>query len=406
MAGWLISINDLKFVELYAENGVYGYRFPRKDDWRQEQWNTIADFALFEDGDLIFFFCKRNIYGIGKVINSNNMEMGSPVLINYKDSLLPSETLKSSEACFWDEQFREGLWAKKDRGKFDIRLIVLFKPCPAFYKNGLDMDFVLQGDAGGIARQIRTFQGVGFIRLEKGDIDLLIELFTRNFNQESPLFGFNDANQKRIINSASGKESAFFNPRILFVKYTDGTLFKREGLLQIAVANGLARNIKNFVSVLGGWDYVCNQVKVSPLKPVSYMDKADVFGLSYKSLNKTRLPSALDRFLILELKKDSFKNAKQGTLKAEEIKNAFSQTMKYVDWVANYRAGGDYSLISASLITGGFPAELITYVGTHGKRDYIIPRRPYEAKHWANLKLIEYSVSNGEVSLNEVKVPG
>ncbi|HUU56872.1 MAG TPA: hypothetical protein VMW93_05985, partial [bacterium] len=153
------------------------------------------------------------------------------------------------------------------------------------------------------------------------------------------------------------------------------------------------------------WYYICNQVKVSPLKPVSYMDKADVFGLSYKSLNKQRLPSAIDGFLIVELKKDSFKKAKPGTQKAEEVKSAFSQTMKYVDWVANFRAGGDYSLISAALITGGFPAELIPYVRTHGKRDYIIPRRPYEAKHWANLKLIEYSVINGEVLLKEVKVP-
>ena len=331
MAGWLISLkagpkDELKFVKFYFENRLYGYRFPRekpKKRWASAQWNTIADFSLFEVGDLIFFFCKRNIYGIGKVIEPTKGYGDNPVLCNYRGCLLPENTLDNPSICLWDEQFRRGLWSEKEKLESDIRLIVFFEPCPAFFTTGLDMDFVLQSDIGGIARQIRTFEGVGFIKLEEGDVDVLVELFTRNTGNNTPGFPSDEETHKRIkgilLKDEGGRYR--FDPHILFEKYSDNGLFDQEGLLQIAIAHGLTTGSNNVNGVLGNWDYICNQVKVSPLKPVSYMDKADIFGLSHKSLNKQRLRSAVDRFLIAELKKDSFETAKPGTQRAEKIKN-------------------------------------------------------------------------------------
>ena len=94
MAGWLINLagsreDQLKFVKLYAENGVYGTRFRKTEDgtWSGSQERTIADYDLIEEGDLVFFFRERNIYGIGIVI-SFDTPMGKQVVFNNYHSII------------------------------------------------------------------------------------------------------------------------------------------------------------------------------------------------------------------------------------------------------------------------------------------------------------------------------
>ena len=50
----------------------------------------------------------------------------------------------------------------------------------------------------------------------------------------------------------------------------------------------------------GKWDYISHQVAASPLKPIDYMDKMDIFGYRY-------IPGydVKSKYLIAELNKDS-----------------------------------------------------------------------------------------------------
>lgn len=69
------------------------------------------------------------------------------------------------------------------------------------------------------------------------------------------------------------------------------------------------------------------------------------------------------------------------------------QLMKYVDWVKNEYAYGDYSLIKAYLVAHDFSSDVIQKHKEIGKRIYTIGSRPPKTLVWNNLTLVRYHLS-------------
>lgn len=390
MPGWLFNLNDIKFVELYAENGIYGTRFPKPNNpyWDDAHGKTIADYTLIKEGDLVFFFRERNIYGIGLVKSFPTSRGRQVVFCNFPNAIQPGASPGGRADCLWSEQFNEGLWSERERLGSDIRFVVLFEPCPAFFKAGLDMDFVLQSDVKNVANQIRAFEDRSFIRLEDEETRLLVELFTRRRSDSASIFNFRRSSHEEVSRLVAENETYVFNPDPLISRFADRGLLRRESIMQVAFSYGIAYQKEPFSGIFRDWGFIANQFPVSPFKPTKYRDFADIFGYTRKKLNG-RLPDAIDSFNIVELK--------TGKL-VGQTENSFAvacgyieQTMKYVDWVANYRAGGDYTLIKAYLVSGGFSEKIVDYAKKNRIRDFVIPRRPYAAMRWENLSLIQYS---------------
>ena len=67
------------------------------------------------------------------------------------------------------------------------------------------------------------------------------------------------------------------------------------------------------------------------------------------------------------------------SLEGDEGVQFVNQLLKYVDWVANTRAGGDYELIEAFLVASAFDEQTKRFARRGGRRRYIIPRRPYQS---------------------------
>jgi hypothetical protein len=137
-----------------------------------------------------------------------------------------------------------------------------------------------------------------------------------------------------------------------------------------------------------------NQVGASPFKPPDWIDKIDIFGYRQQQFAKGLLPT-ITRFKIIEVKKDTNEEVAE-TAPA----NPIDQTMKYVDWIAHTRAGGDYSLVRAYLVTKGFSQDDMVHSEESSRRNYVLPRRPYTSNKWSGLNLVSYHASqHGEITL-------
>ena len=147
-------------------------------------------------------------------------------------------------------------------------------------------------------------------------------------------------------------------------------------LLEDGLLYQLSHHDSETESVFGAWDYLSHQVNASPSKPVDYMDKIDVFGYRYIKGYKP----IIEKYLVVELKK--------GTATGDDI----TQVMKYVDWVRDEYAHGDYSTITAFLVAHEFDRDSVMKMFETAERHYVVGRRPAEAKTWQELSFVTYKV--------------
>jgi RecB family endonuclease NucS len=107
------------------------------------------------------------------------------------------------------------------------------------------------------------------------------------------------------------------------------------------------------------------------------MDKMDIFGYAW-------IPGyrpAISRYLVAEIKK--------GAATPHDVE----QTMKYVDWVKDEYAHGDYSMIEAYLIAHEISSRVAQYAMKVGQRAFTVQRRPPRTTEWTSLRLLEYRAS-------------
>lgn len=135
MAGYLFGLDSVESLNLYVQNGVYSTKLPSPSGlWRIPQEGTFADYVTMKEGDNVYFFIKRNIFGIGELVNVQN----DCKFCNFPDASYPQPVQYSfvEDRLLWDE----GEFSK------DQRWICLFKPAPYFFSKGIDMDDVLSSN--------------------------------------------------------------------------------------------------------------------------------------------------------------------------------------------------------------------------------------------------------------------
>lgn len=372
MAGYLLTFSDEDAIRHCMEVGVYSTLMSPR--WSVASTGTLGDYITMRPGDNIYFFSKRHIYGIGEIVD---LGKGKAVVENFDDATKGGAVSPASakDASQFPELFVDGRVA---------RWLISFKPAPAFFCNGVDMDDMLSSNPTAF-RSLRVFWKRSFIKLDDEE-NLAFKAAILRANLNGP------KGQEQVwhplVRVPGGQEPQV--PALLSKnRKRDGSL-SNEMLLEVGLLYQLTKGDQQTVKVFGKWDYLSHQVNASPAKPVDYMDKMDVFG--YRWIAGFR--PIIGRYLMAELKKDKSGGAD------------IPQVMKYVDWVSSEYAHNDYSLVKAFLVARDFDTQSLREHRDEARRDYVIGFRPAEAKRWTDLTLVSYEVrSDGYIRFAKVEWP-
>lgn len=369
MAGYLIALGEKADAIKAMEQRVYStYLSPKWLSWVE---GTLGDYATMLPGDNVYFFTDRKIYGIGEILDIGS---GQCVVENF-----PGAT--SADLIDWQNVANDAIYqfhqiTKKNNTISERvgRWIIAFKPSPQFFQYGIDMDDLLESNPSAF-RSLRVFWKRSFIKLDDEENDAFkTALIRTNIKQYYDQIDsvHDDSVPARLLGGSSPDI-----PKLLASKRgPDGSL-SSESLLEAGILFQLAHFDGRTCDVFGKWSYLSRQVNASPFKPVDYMDRIDIFG--YRWIEQYRF--IIEKYLVVELKKE------------QSDQDNVLQVMKYVDWVNEEYAHGDYSLIDAFLVAHEFSEEVSLQEET--RREYVVGRRPAHAKAWDNLKLVTYNVIEG-----------
>lgn len=371
MAGYIFSLDKMESLRLYAGSGVYATKLrPPSGQWQRAHEGTFADYATMREGDNVYFFIERRIYGIGKLVNIgeeckylNFGGAGEPRPFAY-DEISPS--------LLWDEGPTEAPLQ---------RFICTFEPDPYFFAQGVDMDDVLASNPSAF-KMLRAFWKLSFMKFDDEENQAFRSILLKR-NQSTlsnpagsnGVFAFESAHSRLLDRLKVGSHSLDAGMASILSGCADGDRLKHEMALEAAVLYQLSAGDSQTCAVFGQWDYLSHQVVASPFKPVDYMDKMDLFGYSYiPGFRPTKA-----KFLVGEVKKD--------TASLEDV----DQLLKYVDWVKDEYCFGDYSMVRAFLVAHKFPPKVVQHRNTVGVRRYTTGVRPARSLEWADVNLVRYS---------------
>ena len=76
MAGYIMTISNLESLESCVRTGTYSTILsdPQNNNWGIHHEGTFADYYSMKEGDHIYFFNNRKIYGIGGKAHGCNAE--------------------------------------------------------------------------------------------------------------------------------------------------------------------------------------------------------------------------------------------------------------------------------------------------------------------------------------------
>lgn len=368
MAGYIFALKSKsknedavkKVITEIIESGVYSTNLNIvKPEWNAAQEGTFADYLSMKSGDYVYFFINRKIYGAGKLINVgddckylNFPDADIPQTKSYSN-LKPKMILSSSEECL------------------NNRFFCTFEASPYFFTEGIDMDDVLASNPSAF-KMLRVFAKLSFIKIDDIEnqalLDIILKKNEKEINNPQNVMKVGSKIHNRLIKLNNSNYKA--TSRNILKLASQENLIRHEMALEAGVIDYI---VNNPLGIFGEWSYISHQVVASPLKPVYYVDKMDIFGYRYITGYHT-----VSRYLMIELKRDA------ATL--EDI----HQAMKYVDWINQEYSFGDYNMIEAFIIASEFPSEVIALRRRVGKRNFTKGRRPPVTAEWSNLKLIKY----------------
>lgn len=382
MAGFVMTLKKDNFIEVLREcftNGRYSTNFkvPISNPTMRIVEATFADYFTMKPNDNIYFFCDRQIYGIGKIVEINN----ECKFLNY----IGAGTLQGlTQVAF---QNVEHLLPNSNANN---RCFCIFEEDPHYFIQGIDMDEALASNPSAF-RMLRAMQQVSFIKIDDIENQALKDIIIKR--NENCLTQDSNGNIYNIDNSFldSLRQEPLdnyvlrYNDLISDLINPNGSL-RHEMALEATLCDVLTRHDD---TVFGHWDYISRQVVASPFKPVDYMDRIDIFGYRY-------IPgyNVKSKYLIIELKKDV------------ATPDVIAQVMKYVDWVKEEYAHGDYSMIEAYVVAHGFRPEVFDARSEYAVRNYIQGYRPISACVWNNLRLIKYNFVDGQLTFEEAERNG
>lgn len=380
MAGYLFTFSGTESLFETMRRGSYTTLM--NVTWGQASVSTLGDFATMRPGDSVYFFSKRMVYGIGRIVQ---VVPGVTVLENFEGST--GLTLSSE-----DDLPADPLLMETASGKVG-RWVIAFEPDPYMLATGIDMDDLLASNPRAF-RSLRVFWKRTFIKLDDDeDMAFRAAILRRNIDTlREPWNGgtlaVEYANEHaRLREVIAGRRLApDVQGLVERTRLADGKA-KTEMTLEVALLQQLATHDEQTEAVFGGWDYLSHQVHASPAKAVDYMDKIDVFGYRWIAGYKP----IVERYLVVELKRDMV------------VGNDLQQVMKYVDWVRSEYANGDYSQVSAFLVGHDFDMESVEGTLPTVERYSLSGYRPPVPYRWSDITLVEYSVDDdGHVSFRSV----
>lgn len=374
MAGYIISLDSINSLNLCISNGIYSTNIkPPSNYWRPQHEGTFADYATMKNGDNIYFFIRRKIYGIGELISVGH----DCKFNNYQNASLPTNfnynTIQPQLLLDWGE------------GSVNNRWLCTFKPNPYFFKQGVDMDDVLTSNPLKF-KMLRAFWKLSFVKIDDEENKALKDIILKRneqylFNESNETFNFSSSLHNEIANKVT-EIGYSLNATNILDSCADNTYICHEMAMEAGLLYQISNNHQNTIEVFGSWDYLSHQVIASPFKAIDYMDKMDIFGYKY-------IPNfdTISKYLVIELKR------------ATALIGDVEQLMKYVDWINHEYSYGDYSMINAFLVAYDFDAAVIEQSKILAERNYIIGRRPAQSKVWSNLTLVKYEYNSKSQSL-------
>lgn len=374
MAGFIFSIDSSSGVEGLKKciyDGDYSAIVPMDLSvlkTKQIVASVLADYCSMKEGDNVYFLSKRCIYGVGKLVNIQedckykNYLRASVFekidLLEEKDYPLKLNDPCARWICFFSPEHKEG-----------------------FFANGIDMDDVLQYKPSSF-KMLRAFKDRSFIKIDDEENEALKQFIYLRNKDSREFYSFSDAEHKRI--SAYDLSQYIIKPQeTLITQSIDG-----EASLEMLIEASLVDSIQSNGFENSTYDYVSHQVIASPFKPLSYIDKIDVFAYRFLE-NYPGSSKPVDQYLVLELKK--------GKTNAETVR----QLMRYVDWISKEYASGDYSLIKAGVVAKDYvKADIQQVLTSECTRSYISSTHPNTTTIWNDASLYTYDIDeNGFVQL-------
>lgn len=380
MAGYVFLIGSGGTIQQCIESGVYSTVINApKGHWVKAYESTFADYISMRSGDNVYFFQGRKLYGVGVL-----KDVGPDCKYkNYQQASTPvSPTYTTIQADMLYDNGPDSVF---------MRWLCTFEPAPAFFTDGVDMDDVLLS-APERFRMIRAMQQVSFMKLDdEENCALRDHIIFRNrakLGDPTTHYPYNNAVHKSIASKVTADHILTAADIMDCCVNADGHL-THEMALECGLVDALAHH-RAETDVLGKWDYISHQVLASPFKPLVYVDKMDIFGYRYIS----GLPAGyhtLSDFLVLELKR------------GEADRDSVEQVMKYVEWVKQEYAFGDYSRIKAYVVASNFTQDAIDAVEEIAVRFYTYGSHPSITGKWNDVTLLTYQYDSMGRQLRLVK---
>jgi len=371
MAGFLFSLDSEESLIDSINKGIYSTRLSAPNNvWRIHHEGTFADYCSMREGDNVYFFIDRKIYGIGTLTNIN----GDCKFLNYPNANLP--TVQN-----YDE-IKDQLLLDIGVNSINLRFICTFIPYPVFFRNGIDMDEILSSSPNSF-KILRAFWKLSFIKFSDEENQAFKNiLLRRNIDAiDNPnngnTFDTNFQAFHNLINERTANNNLYtlsIAPFLNTIVNENGSL-KHEMAVEAAIIFQLTINHQQTTNIFGNWDYLTHQVIASPFKPIDYIDKMDIFGYRYIENQKPTLIN----YLVIEIKRNA--------VNAQDV----LQLMKYVDWVKNEYAFGDYGMIKAFIVGNEFTVDALAEFENIVERRFIYGVRPSVSAKWNDVKLISYS---------------
>jgi hypothetical protein len=383
MAGFLFSLDSEESLIDSINKGIYSTRLSAPNNvWRIHHEGTFADYCSMREGENVYFFIDRKIYGIGTLTNIN----GDCKFLNYPNANLP--TVQN-----YDE-IQDQLLLDIGANSINLRFICTFIPYPVFFRNGIDMDEILSSSPNSF-KILRAFWKLSFIKFSDEENQAFKNiLLRRNIDAiDNPnngnTFDTNFQAFHNLINERTANNNLYtlsIAPFLNTIVNENGSL-RHEMAVEAAIIFQLTMNHPQTTNIFGYWDYLTHQVIASPFKPIDYIDKMDIFGYRYIENQKP----TLSNYLVIEIKRNA--------VNAQDV----LQLMKYVDWVKNEYAFGDYGMIKAFIVGNEFTEDALAEFENIVERRFIYGVRPSVSATWNDVKLISYSF-NEKTNLLDFKI--
>lgn len=375
MAGYLVTFYDFDSLVDCIQSGVYSaWINPMNRQgstfWTASGMGGFADYASMQAGDDIYFFSKRNIYGIGRIVNVGD----DCKYLNYPGSIYPDTQDYNS--------FRETILVDYGVRSASNRVVCFFQPEPFIFRDGVDMDDLLKSSPGRF-KVVPFWSGATFVRVGDEENQAFKDIILKQNvdwlenprNDQIFLSNHHNVHEQIAERVFDHPEYAFdFSPLLDRMANGKGKL-GLESLIEATLVHQIANQEVGTVEQLGNWDYVSRQVPASPPKSPEYIDRMDIFGLSYIPNHRP----TVSNYFVAELKAD--------WVTLEDL----LQLMKYVDWIRDEYASGDYGMIKAFLIGFRFRPGLLEQWSDFAERQFTSGSHgKVSNRRWDDVSLLEY----------------